>query len=515
MESKSTSPKQVLSIGPGVALDVEEFISMLSKIKQDPKYQQKELLKGKFRPLWGGLLLDIDELVNYIDTNFEKCKRDLIAHEKGQQSPQAEATMKLLRERINEYKGKDVKSSEKHPLFSPISNEKSKGLGSFLTSLAEGLRREADASFTFNSLGFQAVEVDHTPVETPSIICAAFDQKSLDQKSMDILKDVKFIRRFTADPSPIYMTLGCILLDNMIEFENATIDMEIKNALTLLQSHNDVMPDRRAIYKQVGAQYNSLIIFIKKEISSTITLNAPTEKLKQKIYEILLSKKLHMTTLSAVTRAVFVAYILKNPLNVYGQDFNDAVWTEFITLPDKHISNLCQLFAKIFSFKVNLIESSLALFGNQSLNRKEIYPTPGKAEFAFETTIVNIQGKNKAFKAIGYSENEFSVPLTKQTSADGLLECSVCSVPVSRQDVLVNKLCGHVYCIYCIEDTNMTVCGVTGCSQPLNADSMGLSGLVAPKKKTVKIFEEQKTNECSICCLDLNKSKNYDKLLKC
>ena len=252
------------------------------------------------------------------------------------------------------------------------------------------------------------VVIDTEPVETSKALGFSSIHSSTLPMFKTGLSNLPNIRRFSkkSGSTPIYLVLGCILLENIIEVENALVYDEMKDALNYLQQHAEVKDVRKIAYLQAEKEFNSIIAQIQSQrLAKTTSFKANStsenKKLIKFLYEEILASSANLQTIATTTRAVFVSCILQDQ-SVGSKDFRDQLWNEPFILYDTHLKSICQLFSTTFSFKVDLIEINTESFMKEKFKKMEIYPHSSSKDFIFQVALLNIVGKERNFRAFGY-----------------------------------------------------------------------------------------------------------------
>lgn len=505
----------------GIWLDIEEFtLALDSAIQEDNKRRANNSPvnhhRNRCRSLGGGLWLDIDDFIGDLEKNIEKYAHNQFvkAQRTGEIFPsELPFLIKSLQKKIMEYNARKImKDKEIQHVNSPLNN--------IYSPISKQLSEPPKNTLVET---YKRLVADLEPTETVNAVKFVLGQETLSQKTLDLLKNISGIRRFRADPSPIYLMLGCGMLENLIDYDNGMVNVEIKNALKVLQNHALVPPEQQLMYKQIELEYDNLIGFIQKEVETSIGTEIGKRKvlLVRKIYEAILARPVCATTVGGLGRAVFVAHVLNEADKLEQKTIDEEILTQVSHVSDNYLKKMCQAFAHLFSFRVNLIEIESNPFGDEFIKREEIFPDIGNREYAFEVVFLSISGKKINVKGISYSAGDWghykpqSIGRPVNLVVDmELLPCSVCAAPVDKNDVYKNVKCGHVYCKYCLEDHSFktkTVCLVDLCFEPLNSQEIrSFLEEKSPKKFSTKKKEPKKVDEghdCIICTLTIPKGK--------
>ena len=438
---KNLNPKPRISLQRGLWLDVEEFSVALEKvaaqeIKRRDLSLQSNANQNKLRSLGGGLWLDIDDFIGDLEKNIDKyAEATLGDSQKGPRNDHADiaSLVKSLQQKIKEYNSKKKDLALEQGIFQ----------GKDIISKQLDLKpiHPSQLAITDN---FKGLSVDLDANSTSNAVIFALGQQTCDISTQKVLNVIPTMRRFKAEPSPIFLVLGCALLENLIQYENESIKVEITSSLKLLQSHPLIAYEQQTMFKQIETDYESLIAYIEKGVETNLAQSNPRVKivLIRKIYEGILAKSVHAATVSAIARAVIIAHVLNN-LNSAEKKFCELeTLPQISNSPDDHLDKICQLFADKFSFRINLIDIDYTYPGKEVTQRHEFYPTSGN--FAFDAAILSIFGKKMKLKGLSYPEGYWSQkperrkPSSQKKEAEIVIkigdisECVICTLELPK-----------------------------------------------------------------------------------
>lgn len=261
-----------------------------------------------------------------------------------------------------------------------------------------------------NQLYKHDIEADLEPIATHlGLKLNAIDQRAhpLFKKNLDYLP---LIRRFSdkSKSVSIYMIFGCILVENIIEHENEELYFQMTDAFKYLLLQKEITEEQRRIFNHVEGDFLLLISSIQKERQSfhhVLDSSVKKDKLYKYLYSIVNVRWLMILTLAA--KAVFAAFAMKHPLMV-PKEISDELKKETVFVHDVYIREFCQLFALMFSFKIDLFDINTETYGREKIHKTEIYPDPYTRDFIFHIAILNVIGKGGDFKAFGYPRTDLS-----------------------------------------------------------------------------------------------------------
>ena len=335
---------------------------------------------------------------------------------------------------------------------------------------------------------FEDIDIDNVPQYTASALKLSSFHKQSALEFRNILDYLPAVRKFQkeSDSVPLYLVFGCMLLENLIEHENAMVYSETKEALRFLQAELDKTEEHNFYYKEADRKFEEIIQAIQKErfrLENAKHIAFDITTLIKYFYLEVIPNSNRADVLTVAVRALFLA-AMKQDKTLLTDEIFDHLLREPYMVSYKFTKDLCQVLAEKFSMKIDIIEAIAENWGQEKIYKTEIYPNPSNKDFTFHVVLLNFIGKSKNFIGFGYPisaiENNrcHDLPINNQLSGEEfksntknlnpheskmlpqkpieedvpkLMDCSICAAPLDQKDVFLNKNCGHAYCIYCLE----------------------------------------------------------------
>lgn len=257
---------------------------------------------------------------------------------------------------------------------------------------------------------FYDIDIDNVPEDTASALKLSDLHKQAAPEFREILEYLPSVRKFQkkTDSVPLYLVFGCMLLENLIEHENAMVYVEIKKALKFLQASFDKRDEHAIYYRDVDSEFEEMIQAIQKERfylenSQHIAFEIPM--LIKFLYLNVIPKSNCVKVLTVAVRALFLA-AMKQDKTLLTDEIFDHVLREPYMVSHKLTKDLCQVLAEKFSMKIDIIEAITENWGQEKIYKTEIYPNPSNKDFTFHVVLLNFIGKSKNFIGFGYPSIE-------------------------------------------------------------------------------------------------------------
>ena len=361
---------------------------------------------------------------------------------------------------------------------------------------------------------FNDGEIDVETVESALFLKSAATNAELLGKFQEEMTNIPFIRRINLKSSPdsaIYLTLGCILLDSIIEDLNSSARKLITAAFIVLINQTNYDPYLQRIYDKANRGYANLIDYIKSErddlLDTTETSALAKHVLYARVYEKLSTTEEFVTAIVVSVQALFYEYITSHKGDDLYPGFVENVSKSVYFLKDKYIKHACNLFAIITESRVIFLDVN---FDATSMYKiRTDYPTESvKKGYKPEVVVVKITQQKKEIKAIGY-------PIKQENAHNGAQEShkiiSASSTKTKTIDSTV-KMNGDL-----VEEVKSDHKAQNGCKEDVSLKPVPLEETKDDGTAKEQVVDDQSVDNqpevlvpCEICGVPVSKVNVYE-----